>query len=99
MCTFCLAEGMLAGEMERVTLENTEPGHNKQYTLWIEEFKDGFRVAARYGPIGKWTKTVVKYLGPASLSMARSHLFEIHDQKVKKGYVRRICTGAPVQGG
>jgi predicted DNA-binding WGR domain protein len=91
MCKNCEAEGVLLGEMERVILENTEPGHHKQYTVWIEEYQGGYRVVARWGPIGKWTKSQVKSPLYESMRDARRVLDEIRNDKVGRGYVERVC--------
>lgn len=91
MCKVCDAEGALLGELERVVLENTEPGHNKQYTIWLEKVEGGWKVVARYGPIGKWTKTVTKSDVLGSMSEARNFQHTLERVKIGRGYVPRVC--------
>lgn len=91
MCRLCDAEAALMGELERVVLENTEPGHNKQYTVYIEAAGDAFRVVGRWGPIGdKWTKSQPKGES-GSLSGARGLVYDLVRKKEGRGYKRRIC--------
>ena len=92
MCKVCEAEGALLGEVDRVTLENTLPGHNKQYTIYLEEMPGClYRVMARYGPIGKWEKAVEKTTGGHTVHEAREILDRIRRQKERKGYKVRVC--------
>lgn len=98
MCKLCDAEGALLGEMERVILENKDPGHNKQYTVFIETIGDpnaGYRVMGRWGPIGKWQKSQSK-ANVGSLSMARTIVHGLVTKKLRKGYEYRVC---PEDGG
>lgn len=96
MCKLCDAEGALLGEMERVVLENRSEGHNKEYTVFIEQIGGeqgyNFRVMARWGPIGKWQKSQQKAL-LVSLSNARNEVYDLVSKKEKRGYVRRRCDG------
>lgn len=79
------------GEMERVILQNTEPGHNKQYTVFIEQVNGVFQVVGRWGPIGeKWTKSQVKGQS-ASLSGARGIVYDLVSKKERRDYRRRVC--------
>jgi len=91
MCKLCDAEGALLGEVDRVILENTEDNHNKQYTLFLEEVEAGFSVMARWGPIGKWQKSQRKSWG-LSQREALEKLRELMDEKIRKGYVERVCS-------
>lgn len=90
MCKLCDAEGALLGELERVILENREPGHHKQYTVFIESIEGGYRVMGRWGPIGKWQKSQEK-ANVGSLSMARSVVHDLVQKKMGKGYEYRVC--------
>jgi len=95
MCRLCDAECALTGEMERVILENTNPGHNKQYTVFIELVEDNgtgnVRVMGRWGPIGeKWTRSQEKGRFVA-ISSARQAVYDLVREKEGRGYKRRIC--------
>lgn len=96
MCRVCQSEGALSGQMETVTLENHQDNHNKQYTVWIENSEGWFKVMARYGPIGKWTKVIERSASP-SLTGARRELEELRNEKIAKGYDIRVCE--PLQEG
>jgi len=80
------------GELERVILENTEPGHNKQYSVFIEQRDGGYSVVGRWGPIGeKWTKSQVKS-HHSSLASARGGVYDLVQKKMSsRGYKRRVC--------
>jgi predicted DNA-binding WGR domain protein len=92
MCKLCDAEGALLGELERVILENREDNHNKQYTVYLEQVDGGYSVMARWGPIGKWTKSQRKSWA-LSMSEARQVLHDLVSKKLnKKGYSYRECS-------
>jgi predicted DNA-binding WGR domain protein len=92
MCKLCDAEGALLGELERVILENRNEGHNKQYTVFMEEVDGGFSVMGRWGPIGKWQKSQRKSWA-VSRSEARQVIHDLVQKKIGKGYEYRECAG------
>jgi len=75
---------------EKFTLfHNTSPGHEKQYTLWIEATESGadtYNVCYEFGPIGEWLQSGVKTF-KATLKEAERIFTEIAEEKLTKGYV------------
>lgn len=70
---------------------NTNPGHNKIYTLYVLRFADpnkGYVLRGIYGPIGKTHTMVEKYKGAYPSSMDRE-VGKVISEKLKKGYVER----------
>jgi hypothetical protein len=75
-------------EINKITLNCTEGGSSKQYTMWLSEKDGGFTVDFNYGPIGGWVKVGTKTAAPVT----REKADKIYEAKLKeqraKGYVQ-----------
>lgn len=73
-------------ETNKVSLYCKEGGADKQYTMWLQEEKDGWTVQFQYGPRGGWVKDGTKTPKPVSKAEAE----KIYEKKLKeqkaKGY-------------
>lgn len=76
-------------KIDVVTLHNTNPGHSKEYCLWIEEVSPGqYKLFSHYGRIGATPQYTIKTPDPVSLSKCQTLWNQIYNEKSNKGYVK-----------
>lgn len=69
-----------------VEMHNTNGSSNKSYEIWLVAEQAGYRVKARYGPIGRVSQTNVKTKTPVPLNEAMRIADELEAEKRKGGY-------------
>lgn len=70
---------------ERV-LQNTTPGHSKEYRVWVEQAGGGYNVGFAYGRIGSTLKKGIKNGTPVGRNEADRIARELVSEKEGRGY-------------